>query len=142
MNKEKKSAENTSTKRKSTKNTKKRGRKVELSIKNLKDLASVGLTDDEIVMILDISDDVLQKHRKKLQEGRASLKQSLKRKQIELALEGNTTMLVWLGKQYLNQKDKHEQDHNYQLNFNVVSFGDKKLEKYDEKNALEIHESD
>lgn len=33
---------------------------------------------------------------------------SLRRKQYEKALEGNTTMLIWLGKQYLKQLDKIE----------------------------------
>lgn len=33
---------------------------------------------------------------------------SLRRKQYEKALEGNTTMLIWLGKQYLKQLDRIE----------------------------------
>lgn len=32
----------------------------------------------------------------------------LRQKQYELALKGNTTMLVWLGKNNLGQRDKHE----------------------------------
>jgi len=35
-------------------------------------------------------------------------KLSLRRKQVELAVEGNPTMRIWLGKQYMGQKDKHE----------------------------------
>lgn len=35
-------------------------------------------------------------------------KMSLRRMQWEAAEKGNTTMLVWLGKQYLGQKDKQE----------------------------------
>lgn len=31
---------------------------------------------------------------------------SLRRKQYEVAMGGNTTMLVWLGKQYLNQMEQ------------------------------------
>jgi hypothetical protein len=33
---------------------------------------------------------------------------SLRRKQWELAMRGNATMLIWLGKQYLGQNDRHE----------------------------------
>ncbi len=33
---------------------------------------------------------------------------SLRRKQMEMALSGDRTMLVWLGKQYLGQSDKTE----------------------------------
>jgi hypothetical protein len=32
----------------------------------------------------------------------------LKQKQIEIAMGGNVTMLIWLGKQYLGQSEKHE----------------------------------
>lgn len=35
-------------------------------------------------------------------------KLSLRRKQFEVALKGNTTMLIWMGKQCLGQVDKHE----------------------------------
>lgn len=35
-------------------------------------------------------------------------KVALRRKQYQVALEGNPTMLIWLGKQYLDQTDKKE----------------------------------
>jgi hypothetical protein len=58
---------------------------------------------------------------------------SLRRKQIELALKGNATMLIWLGKQYLGQTDKqalsgefhHEHDHEVRYD----SLGDDELRK-------------
>jgi len=37
----------------------------------------------------------------------------LKRKQVEVALAGNTTMLIWLGKQYLDQSDKVDNTHSF-----------------------------
>lgn len=36
-------------------------------------------------------------------------KMSLRRKQFEIALKGNVSMLIWLGKQCLGQSDKLEQ---------------------------------
>lgn len=39
-------------------------------------------------------------------------KELLRKKQMETALSGDKTLLVWLGKQYLDQKDKVENDHN------------------------------
>ena len=33
------------------------------------------------------------------------LRMKLRQKQVQLALEGNVTMLIWLGKQYLEQTD-------------------------------------
>lgn len=34
---------------------------------------------------------------------------SLRRKQLEVAMSGNTTMLIWLGKQMLGQRDRPEE---------------------------------
>lgn len=36
------------------------------------------------------------------------MKCRLRKKQIQLAMQGNLGMLVWLGKQYLGQSDKQE----------------------------------
>ena len=44
----------------------------------------------------------------------------LSRKQVEVAMSGNVTMLIWLGKQWLDQKDRQEIDqtnHNYEVKF-------------------------
>jgi hypothetical protein len=38
-------------------------------------------------------------------------KRSLRRRQYQAADEGNPTMLVWLGKQWLKQVDKQEVEH-------------------------------
>ena len=39
-------------------------------------------------------------------KGRADLKHRLRRAQIKAALDGNATLLIWLGKQYLGQTDQ------------------------------------
>lgn len=38
----------------------------------------------------------------------AAARGSLRRKQFELAMNGDRTMLIWLGKQYLEQKDTRQ----------------------------------
>lgn len=43
-------------------------------------------------------------HAQKRMKGRISVR----RKQFQLAMEGNPTMLIWLGKQYLGQRDNME----------------------------------
>jgi hypothetical protein len=52
----------------------------------------------------------------------ASGKASLRRKQFQVADGGNVGMLVWLGKQYLGQTDKVEQqvDHINPPRFHVT----------------------
>lgn len=44
-----------------------------------------------------------------IEKGRKQGNMSLKRKQYEVAMGGNVTMLIWLGKQRLDQTDKVEQ---------------------------------
>lgn len=72
-------------------------------------LAAIGCTDKEIGEIVGCSHDTLtRRFRDELDAGRANGRASLRRKQWEIALGGNVTMLIWLGKQYLEQSDKIE----------------------------------
>lgn len=41
-------------------------------------------------------------------KARSTFKSSLRSVQREKALKGNTSMMIWLGKQILGQKDKHD----------------------------------
>ena len=43
-------------------------------------------------------------------KGRADLKMSLRQWQLAAAKKGNATLLIWLGKQLLGQKDNDPQD--------------------------------
>ena len=49
-----------------------------------------------------------EEYRDLVPKAQAELKISLRTKQVEMALDGNVPMLVWLGKQLLGQKDKFE----------------------------------
>lgn len=79
------------------------------------ELARLMCTNKEIASILRISHDTLEyRYREILEEGRADAKVGLRREQFRKAMEGNVQMLIFLGKQYLNQseivvnKDEHE----------------------------------
>ena len=75
-------------------------------------MAEIGCTDAEIAHITGIKPSTLKRRcRQALDRGRAKLREGLRRKQVELALHGNATMLIWLGKQYLEQKDRQEVTH-------------------------------
>ena len=72
-------------------------------------LASLGLTTPEIAAVLECSPDTLERnYADQMAQGKEKCKASLRRKQFELAMAGNATMLIWLGKQMLGQKDKTE----------------------------------
>jgi hypothetical protein len=55
-------------------------------------------------------------YKKHQDEGKASLR----RAQWKAAQDGNPTMLVWLGKQNLGQRDKQEIEHKGGLNITLV----------------------
>lgn len=76
-------------------------------------LAKIQCTQEEIANILDISRQTLQKDEKFLYTYKKYIddgKMSLRRLQWKGAEEGNATMMVWLGKQYLGQRDKFDNE--------------------------------
>lgn len=80
-----------------------------LTEKQIEQLAAIGCSDDEIATLAGIAESTLQdRFRAHLKAGRAQLRQRLRKKQIARAMAGSDTMLIWLGKQYLEQRDKNE----------------------------------
>ena len=59
-----------------------------------------------------------------IQPGWEAGRTSLRRKQMECALAGNVIMQIWLGKQYLGQADKVE---NENVNVNIEQCDDATL---------------
>ncbi|MDQ7818179.1 MAG: hypothetical protein RDU14_14225 [Melioribacteraceae bacterium] len=79
-------------------------------------LAKCGLTNKEIADALGYDENTLKRNFEIfLIKGRANLKERLKRKQIQVAMQGNVTMLIWLGKQYLGQAEKIEESGEYKI---------------------------
>lgn len=79
----------------------------------LLNLSAEGYTQVEIAARLGVSEKTLSRFmtahpeaREALDRGVDHLKASIRRKQIEIGLAGDTTMLIWLGKQHLGQKDQ------------------------------------
>lgn len=66
--------------------------------------------------------------------GQLSGKASLRRMQFKTAESGNATMQIWLGKQYLGQKDKQDVtvDNEQDFVFNILPASNMPLENYDE----------
>lgn len=70
-------------------------------------MAKIGSTDREIAEHFGIKDDTLRRNfADYLVKGRSELKQRLRQKQLAVAFEGNPTMLIFLGKNYLSQSDQ------------------------------------
>ncbi len=89
----------------------KRGRpKIELPQNAVEQLAARGCPVDEIAGILGVSRDTIDRNfAEEVARGRNRLAEQLRGKQVDMALNGNVPLLIWLGKQYLGQRDKAEQ---------------------------------
>ncbi len=90
----------------------KRGRKpIDIDYDMAEKYSSIMCTQSEIASLLGVSlstlehdPEFLRIHKKGMDKG----KSSLRRMQYRAASGGNATMQIWLGKQYLGQKDKQE----------------------------------
>ena len=97
---------------------KKKGRgrpRLVVDLEEVSDLASEGNKLEEIAHVLGISKSTLcgrKDIRDAYDKGRAELAVNVRHWQMECAKSGNASMLMWLGKQYLDQKEKTECGNN------------------------------
>jgi hypothetical protein len=103
--------------------------RVEIDIEKLRNMARIQCTAEECASVFECSVDTIDRRLKEEgYDGFADFykrysgegKTSLRRAQWKAAQDGNPTMLVWLGKQMLGQRDKQEIEHKGGLNINVV----------------------
>lgn len=88
----------------------------DFGLETIEKLASVFCTDEEIASFMGVTVETLLNNKNKssfleykkrgLERGKATLR----RKQFELAMKGNCTMLIWLGRNYLNQSENNIDD--------------------------------
>src|SRR5215471_13537628 len=77
----------------------------------VENLAAIGCTASEIAVVVNCCESTVKvRFHSSLIKGRERLKTSLRRMQYQSASAGNVAMQIWLGKQYLNQRDKMEFD--------------------------------
>ena len=95
--------------------TKKPGRPpIEFDFSVVEGLGRIGATINDMVHVLPAAKRTLAERmadhdgdfRIAYERGRSLLNSSLRRKQIAVAMAGNVTMLIWLGKQNLAQQDR------------------------------------
>jgi len=99
---------------------KKMGRpKIEVDLSQLEAFCQVLCTQEEISLFLGCSVDTLNRRLKEssgqtfadfYKRHSTGGKMSLRRAQYKAAMDGNATMLIWMGKQGLGQRDKPEGD--------------------------------
>ena len=92
--------------------------KIEIDYVTVEKLANIQCTQEEIASFLGISSRTLlrdEKFKELFAKGRENGKMSLRRIQWKHA-EKSATMAIWLGKQYLGQKDNIEVANTDELN--------------------------
>lgn len=98
----------------------------------LKKLASIHCTMKEMSSIVGVSVDTLEiRYSDLIKKARENGKMSLRRWQFELAAKHNLGMLIWLGKQLLNQSEKVDHTVNH---LPVIT----KVVSPDEKQVVEL----
>ena len=87
--------------------------RVQLDLVQVETLAGIQCTDYEIALVMGVSAKTIERRKaddpaflSAYEKGRSSGRMSLRKWQFESAKNRNTTMLIWLGKQYLGQSDK------------------------------------
>ena len=80
--------------------------KVAVAVDEVEHLSSLGCSDRDIANYFGVKEDTLRRHfADYLINGRHNLKVTLRQAQLRVALDGNPTMLIWLGKNMLQQND-------------------------------------
>jgi AraC-like DNA-binding protein len=86
----------------------KRGRPpLAISAKSVEELAALGCNPEEIAGVLGCSRDTIDRNfAEQVALGRMRLAKKLRERQIDIAMNGSVPLLIWLGKQYLGQREK------------------------------------
>lgn len=106
--------------------------KAEIDQEEFESLCKLQCTKEEICSWFNITDKTLDRWIKEVynnsfsdvfKQKRGTGRVSLRRAQMQAALAGNTSMLIFLGKNYLGQTDKQEVTHENEggININVVA---------------------
>lgn len=90
----------------------------EATLKIVKGLGNIQATGKECAAVLGVTEPTWLKFKKDhpsvenaFRDGIGNGLASLRRRQFEAAQAGNATMLIWLGKQYLDQRDQQQTIH-------------------------------
>jgi hypothetical protein len=120
--------------------------KKEINYETVEKLANIQCTQEEIASFLGLSVRTLQRDEefcRIYKKGQDNGKMSLRRMQYKLA-EKNPSMAIWLGKQYLGQRDSFPDEVNYtEVNkgiMNIASLINNPVKNRTEKDVDEVQD--
>ncbi len=82
---------------------------IQLDVDDIRELASEGNTVSDVATLLGVSDSVIsdnEEYKRAYELGLCDMRAMLRHSQFQSAKSGNTTMLVWLGKVILGQREE------------------------------------
>jgi hypothetical protein len=117
---------------------------IEFDLKLVEAMGKIGATAEEMAYVLPASlrtiRDRMADHESDFcmayQQGYSQLRMSLRRKQVAMALDGDRTMLIWLGKQLLGQRDRLQQESSVRVELEDAG----SLDQWDVARAREYFE--
>ena len=83
--------------------------KIQLDIDDIRELASEGNTIEDISTLLGVSNTVIvenKEYKQAYEMGLCDMRATLRHSQFQSAKSGNTSMLIWLGKVVLGQREE------------------------------------
>ena len=105
--------------------------KIEFNLENLTNIMRLHCTHEDLASYFNVSVNTIRNRLKDdpefqqaYEHGLGHGRLSLRRMQFKAAEEGNPSMLIWLGKQMLDQRDKTEVDnynHNDPVKIEIVN---------------------
>ncbi len=94
---------------------------LKIDAKQILNYASLGASNRDIADLLGCDEGTIRKRfSAELTKGRANRKNELRQMQWDAAKSGNVTMLIWLGKNDLGQKDQQDVVHEGAIKIEVV----------------------
>ena len=104
-----------------------RGTTAQIDLEELEKLSALQCTDEEIASWFRVSTRTIERRRQDpkfadvMERGKARGRMSIRRAQMRMLEDGNATMAIWLGKQYLGQQDRFPADAGKQGIYVVMS---------------------
>jgi hypothetical protein len=104
-----------------------RGTTAPIDLEELEKLSALQCTDEEIASWFRVSTRTIERRRQDpkfaeaMERGKARGRMSIRRAQMRMLEDGNATMAIWLGKQYLGQQDRFPADAGNQGIYVVMS---------------------
>lgn len=116
--------------------------KIEIDFEELNKLCKLQCTLAEIASFFDVSEDTIERRVKEkfnitfadyFDKKRKLGFISLRRRQFQAAEDGSIPMLIWLGKQWLEQSEKQEINHNANARNFILAYSNEEPESKEAK---------